>query len=65
MNVFPELSKVQQEEWARLDTYDSLTDYYKHLRTPDQIRKTLEALGGRELWVERGGNGVEARCTVG
>jgi SAM-dependent methyltransferase len=64
MNVFPELSRQQQEEWARLDTYDSLTDYYKHLRTPEQINKTLEELGGEDRWVQRGGNGVEARCRV-
>lgn len=59
---FPHLTKEQLFEFARLDTYDSLTDRYKHLRTQGQIRQTLRALGavGVEVW--RGGNGVEARC---
>ncbi|MFM2135561.1 MAG: hypothetical protein RL021_961 [Bacteroidota bacterium] len=50
-------------EWSRLDSYDSLTDYYKHLKTPGQIRKKLERLGGNNIWVNIGGNGVEARAT--
>jgi len=38
-----------------------LTDYYKHLRTPEQIRKTLEGLKAKNIWINIGGNGVEAR----
>lgn len=59
---YPELSKEMHEEWCRMDTMDGLTDYYKHLRTMDQIRKELEKIGGKNIWVNRGGNGVEARC---
>ena len=61
-HAYPELDDRLQYEWALLDTHDSLTDYHKHLRTPAQIVATLEALGGRDIWVAEGGNGVEARC---
>jgi 2-polyprenyl-3-methyl-5-hydroxy-6-metoxy-1,4-benzoquinol methylase len=61
-HLFPQLNDKLQYEWAELDTHDSLTDYYKHLRTPGSIRSTLQALGSRDIWVQRGGNGVEARC---
>ena len=60
---YPLLNKEEHKEWCRMDTYDGLTDYYKHLRTPEQIRRNLELLGGKHLWINRGGNGVEARCT--
>ena len=60
---YPQLTKEQHKEWCRMDTYDGLTDYYKHLRTPAQIRKGLEKLGGKNIWINQGGNGVEARCT--
>jgi len=59
---YPQLSKEAHKEWCRMDSYDSLTDYYKHLRTPSQIRKQLEMLGGKNIWINKGGNGVEARC---
>ena len=51
-----------QRQWALLDTYDALTDWYKHLRTRGQIRRILERLGAVDIWCEYGGNGVEARC---
>jgi SAM-dependent methyltransferase len=49
-------------EWALLDTHDATTDFFKHRRTVSQIHATLEALGGRDLVVQAGGNGVEAFC---
>ena len=61
-HLFPQLGDKLQYEWAELDTHDSLTDYYKHLRTCSSIRATLLALGSHEVWVHKGGNGVEARC---
>jgi 2-polyprenyl-3-methyl-5-hydroxy-6-metoxy-1,4-benzoquinol methylase len=61
-HAFPELSDRLQYEWAELDTHDSLTDWYKHLRSPRSIRMTLEALPACNTWVAAGGNGVEARC---
>lgn len=61
-NAFPELTKEQHKDWCRLDTFDHTTDYYKHLRSPRSIRKTLKSLGAVDIEVWRGGNGVEARC---
>lgn len=61
-HLFPQLNDRLQYEWAELDTHDSLTDYYKHLRSPRSIKSTLQALGSRNVWVQKGGNGVEARC---
>jgi len=61
--VFPEFSDQQQEEWALLDTHDSLTDWYKHMRNRTQIRDLLKSFGASNIWCEYGGNGVEARCT--
>lgn len=57
----PEL-KEHLAEWALLDTHDALTDRYKHLRTPDQIRDALTAAGFEVLESRAGGNGVEARA---
>lgn len=63
IHLFSEKGYDFHLEWSRLDSYDSLTDYYKHLKTPGQIRSLLNKLGGKNCWVEIGGNGVEARCT--
>jgi len=62
MNLFTDQDKAFHYEWSKLDTYDSLTDYYKHLRTPAQIKNTLESLDAKNIWINEGGNGVEARC---
>ena len=62
-HAFPELNDEQQREWALLDTHDSLTDYHKHFRNREQITNLLKQLGGKDIWCEYGGNGVEARCT--
>lgn len=59
---FPQLSDELQYEWAALDTHDSLTDYYKHARSRRSIAMRLHALNAQRIWVEKGGNGVEARC---
>lgn len=61
-HLFPQLSDRLQYEWAELDTHDSLTDYYKHLRSVASIRNTLQRLGSQDIWAAQGGNGVEARC---
>ena len=50
-------------EWAILDTHDTLTDYYKHLRSEAQIEQSLRACGFSRVKVWRGGNGVEARAS--
>jgi 2-polyprenyl-3-methyl-5-hydroxy-6-metoxy-1,4-benzoquinol methylase len=61
-HAFPELSDDLQYEWAELDTHDSLTDYYKHLRSARSISATLKSLNAQSIWVAPGGNGIEARC---
>jgi SAM-dependent methyltransferase len=60
--TYPQLDDRLQFEWALLDTHDHLTDYYKHLRTRPQIARRLSSLGGEQIWVAKGGNGIEARC---
>jgi 2-polyprenyl-3-methyl-5-hydroxy-6-metoxy-1,4-benzoquinol methylase len=60
--ALPQLDDRLQYEWAWLDTHDGLTDYYKHMRTESQIRRTLASLGAQEIWTAKGGNGIEARC---
>lgn len=62
-NDLPQLNRQEQFDLSRLDSYDSLTDYYKHLKTPAQIEAVLKGLGGQNIWINKGGNGVEARCS--
>jgi 2-polyprenyl-3-methyl-5-hydroxy-6-metoxy-1,4-benzoquinol methylase len=61
-HALPELDDRQQYEWAELDTHDSLTDWYKHVRTTGEIRRALDSLGAVDCWVALGGNGIEGRC---
>lgn len=61
-HAYPQLTKEQHYEFTRLDTFDGLMDRYKHMRSARQIRRTLESLGARNIFVRRGGNGVEARA---
>ena len=51
-------------EWSVLDTHDALTDYYKHLRTREEIEECLRACGLVDLEVAYGGNGIEARARM-
>jgi 2-polyprenyl-3-methyl-5-hydroxy-6-metoxy-1,4-benzoquinol methylase len=59
--ALPELDDRLQEEWAFLDTHDSLTDWYKHFRTAGQLRRCLVELGLDDIWAEDRGSNVEAR----
>lgn len=60
-HAHPYLNRTLQREWACLDTHDSLTAWYRHVRTRGQIKRTLQRLGLEEIWCDYGGNGVEAR----
>lgn len=60
-SVRPELEDDLLRKLAIVDTHDSLTDWYKHFRTPRQLQRTLTRLGLEEIYCVRGGNGVEAR----
>ena len=61
-HAYPQLPDTLQRDWAILDTHDTLTDWYKHLRTPKQISQVLEKIGGTKMRIEKAGNGVEASC---
>lgn len=60
---FPDMDKDFHFQLTRLDTYDGLTDYHKHLRSRKQIQKELQQLNAKSIEVWKGGNGIEARCT--
>lgn len=65
VNYYPHFGLKDRDmyyEWMLLDTHDAMTDVYKHRRTPQSIRRTLEALGAVNIAVVTGGNGVEAYC---
>lgn len=59
--LIPELREPLQREWAALDTHDSLTDWFKHLRDLPQIEQCMKGLGVEQLWSNEGGNGIESR----
>ncbi len=61
---FPQLGDQLITEWSILDTHDALTDYYKHLRTREEIEACLHSCGLVDLEVSYGGNGVEARARM-
>jgi SAM-dependent methyltransferase len=56
----PELRKEFRDDWSILDSYDGLTDWYKHRRTKDQIKVAIERAGLKVKMCEYGGNGVIA-----
>ena len=61
-DAYPQLGPERLRIWATLDTHDTLTDYYKHLRSADEIRDTLSSLGMELIETAYAGNGVEARA---
>lgn len=61
LRTYPAIRPAAQREWAYLDTHDSLTDFFKHERSREQILACLSQLGGEKVWCAVGGNGVEAR----
>jgi len=60
--AFPQLNDKQQEEWAMLDTHDSLTDWHKTFRTQEQITSLLTKLGATDIVCGFSGNSIEANC---
>jgi SAM-dependent methyltransferase len=48
--------------WAMLDTHDTLTDRYKHLRRAEEVAACLRACGMSPVEAVYAGNGVEARA---
>jgi SAM-dependent methyltransferase len=62
-DAYPQLGKKLLHDWAVLDTHDTLTDRYKHLRSASQILGHLRACGMDSVSAQHGGNGVEVRAT--
>jgi len=58
----PSLPLQLRDDWSQLDTFDSLTDWYKHRRSALEIEKTLMALELSNIKCFNGGNGVVARA---
>ncbi|MDA8086131.1 MAG: class I SAM-dependent methyltransferase, partial [Nitrospiraceae bacterium] len=61
---YPGLDPEILYEWNELDTFDQLTDYYKHFRSARDIRQCLSRLGFREIYCEKSSQGVTARATM-
>lgn len=49
-------------QWSLLDTHDSTTDDYKHLKTKKEIENYLKDLGALDITIREAGNGIEASC---
>jgi hypothetical protein len=61
-DAYAQLGEKLMYEWALLDTHDALTDFYKHLRSEQEIESHLSSLGLEEVYTVSAGNGVEARA---
>lgn len=61
-DAYPELNPALLRKWAVLDTHDTLTDVYKHLRSAEEINDQLKLCSMTEIEVSYNGNGVEARA---
>jgi SAM-dependent methyltransferase len=61
-DAYPQLGPKLLKIWAALDTHDTLTDHYKHLRNADEIRAHLHKCGMVDIETSNAGNGVEARA---
>lgn len=59
---YPQLDPDLLRTWAVLDTHDTLTDYYKHLRSKEEIDLCLRNCGMIDIETAYAGNGVEARA---
>jgi SAM-dependent methyltransferase len=59
---YSQLGTQLLREWAILDTHDTLTDVYKHLRSKEEIEDHLKRCGMVDVEVYYAGNGVEARA---
>ena len=61
-DAYPSLGSRLLYEWAILDTHDTLTDHYKHLRSAEEIQSCLGSCGMTNIYTQLAGNGVEARA---
>jgi SAM-dependent methyltransferase len=61
-DAYPQLGAKLLYMWAVLDTHDTLTDVYKHLRSAEDIANHLRDCGMTGIETTYAGNGVEARA---
>ncbi|MHB8470990.1 MAG: methyltransferase domain-containing protein [Gaiellaceae bacterium] len=61
-DAYSQLGRETLATWSILDTHDTLTDRYKHLRTPEQLREAVDRTGLVVEELRRGGNGIEVRA---
>ncbi len=61
-DAYPQLSAEILRNWALLDTHDTVTDVYKHLRSAEEISASLHNCGMTDIETSYAGNGVEARA---
>jgi SAM-dependent methyltransferase len=61
-DLYGQLSPEILRDWALLDTHDTLTDVYNHLRSTEEISQTLQECGMTRIETVYVGNGVEARA---
>lgn len=61
-DAYPQLGPRLLKVWGTLDTHDTLTDFYKHLRSVEEIRSHLQKCGMVNIETVYAGNGVEARA---
>ncbi|WP_424627542.1 class I SAM-dependent methyltransferase [Bradyrhizobium sp. SYSU BS000235] len=59
---YPQLPRAILVEWCVLDTHDTVTDFYKHLRSLDQVCAMVSNAGLEIVRAAHGGNGVEVRA---
>lgn len=60
---YPQLPRSILADWCVLDTHDTVTDVFKHLRSLDEVVADVRAAGLEILAAAPGGNGVEIRAT--
>lgn len=61
--AYPQLGEEGLRAWAVLDTHDTVTDRYKHLRSKEQLERHLARCGMVEIVATMAGNGVEVRAS--
>lgn len=59
---YSQLPKTILTDWCVLDTHDTVTDVFKHLRSVAEVSAFVRAAGLEVLSAEPGGNGVELRA---
>jgi SAM-dependent methyltransferase len=60
-DTYPQLSEKHLFEWMLLDTHDTLTDFYKQVRSAEEIERCLMENNMENIFTQYAGNGVESR----